>query len=612
MRDKSDKNGRNRFEIAFHLLKKNIKSIIIFEAIYKVFITAIFTPVLVKIVQIALRLAGINYLTNARVVDFILKPTTIAILFIVLLLMAIFSLVEMSAIVHCYNVSYNGGTVSVVDMIKTGTMSALRLIYPNNILMIGFVLLLLPITHMAAISSYATSMQIPVFVIEFLNTKKHITLIILVAYIVLSLFAWRWINCISYYTTEKMNFKNSRKASINLNRKKYFGLIIGFVLWQAILLLVLVGSYTLINAIITYSLKFILKKKLAYNISLNVAKIIYQIGQTIYLCMIVPVTFAYFTGYFFARKHKIREEMVIPKFAEKKKYSKSKFKKILSVVVVISAIMNVIYINFDFGIFRGSSNVQFLKKTMIAAHRGYSAEAPENTIPAFEAAIDNLADYVELDVQETKDGRVVVLHDSNLKRVAGIKNNIWTVNYEEIENVDVGIWFSDEFKDTHIPTLEEVMEMAKGRLKLNIEIKLTGHEKNLEQSVVDIINEYDMKDDCVVTSFQAKALKKVKNSDPEIKTGYILHVAYGDFSGVTYADALSINYSFATEQLIDDAHNAGKDVYVWTVNNAEAINDMIENGADMIITDDPVLAREILMSYETTPLVVKMIKLFMK
>lgn len=124
--------------------------------------------------------------------------------------------------------------------------------------------------------------------------------------------------------------------------------------------------------------------------------------------------------------------------------------------------------------------------------------------------------------------------------MAGIKNNIWTVNYEDIENVDVGIWFSDEFKDTHIPTLEEVMEMAKGRLKLNIEIKLTGHEKNLEQSVVDIINEYDMKDDCVVTSFQAKALKKVKNSDPEIKTGYILHVAYGDFSGVTYADALSI------------------------------------------------------------------------
>ena len=81
---------------------------------------------------------------------------------------------------------------------------------------------------------------------------------------------------------------------------------------------------------------------------------------------------------------------------------------------------------------------------------------------------------------------------------------------------------------------------------------------------------------------------------------------------ISYADALSINYSFATEQLIDDAHNAGKDVYVWTVNTAEAINDMIENGADMIITDDPVLARETLMSYETTPLVVKMIKLCMK
>lgn len=604
--------GRNRFEIAFLLLKRNLKAIIIFESIYKVFITAVFTPLLVEIVQIALRLAGINYLTNARIVDFVLKPTTIAILFLVFLLMAIFSLIEMSAIVHCYNISYNGGIVSVVDMIKMGTASALRLTYPNNILMIGFVLVLIPITHMGAISSYVTSMQIPVFIIEFLNTKKYITIVLLIVYLILSVFAWRWINCIGYYTTEKMNFRNSRGASINLNKKKYFGLIIGFILWQALILLVLVGSYSLITGIITKTLKLLLRNKLAYNISLNVAKIIYQIWQILYMCMIVPLTFAYFTGYFFARKHKIKEEMVIPKFPEKKKYIKSRFKKVLSVVVVISAILDVVYINFDFGIFRGSSNVQFLKKTMIAAHRGYSAEAPENTLPAFEAAIDNLSDYVELDVQETKDGKVVVLHDSNLKRVAGIKSNIWTVNYEDIEYVDVGKWFSDEYEGTYIPTLEDVMEMSKGRLKLNIEIKLTGHEKNLEQSVADIINEYDMKDDCVVTSFQAKALKKVKEYDSEIKTGYILYVAYGDFSGVTYADALSINYSFATESLIDNAHNAGKEVYVWTVNNAEAINEMIENGADMIITDDPVLARETLLSYETNPFVVKLIKKFMK
>lgn len=600
----------NRFRIAGRLLRKNLKKIIIFEAIYKLFTLAVFTPVLVEIVQVALRLSGINYLTNARLISFLLKPTTIAILFLVLLLLAVFSLVEMSAITHCYNVSYNGQDVSVVEMFKVGITSALRLMYPHNVLMIVFVLLLLPITHLGAISSYVTSIQVPLFVIEFLRTKQNISFILLLIYLVLSIFAIRWINSINYYTTEKMNFRNSRRASLNLNKGKYFGLVLGFLFWQVLILLSLFISYSTIVFVISKILKLILKDKIAYNISLYVAQIIYQIWQAIYFCMIVPITFAFLSGYFFARKNKIKEEMVIPKAADKKEYSKSKFNKALSVVVFISAVLNVIYINFDFGVFSGSTNVQLLNKTMIAAHRGYSSEAPENTIPAFEAAIDNFADYVELDVQETKDGRVVVLHDSNLKRVAGIKNNIWTLNYEQLAGVDVGGWFSKEYVGTPIPTLEEVMEMSKGRLKLNIEIKLTGHEKNLEQSVVDIIEEYGMENECVVTSFQAKALKKVKNGNPKIKTGYILHVAYGDFSNVSYADALSINYSFATQTLINSAHDAGKDVYVWTVNTPEAINDMIKNGADMIITDDPVLARETLTSYETNPLVVKLVKIF--
>lgn len=602
----------NRFAIAFRLVRKNIKKIIIFEAIYKLATLAVFTPLLVELVKVALKLSGINYLTNARFFDFLFKPTTVAILFLAMLLFALVSLMEMAALTYCYNVSYNGGDVSVADMIKAGSGAAIRLIGPYNAYMILFVLMLIPVTHVGAISGYITSIQIPVFVIEYIKLKKIAMLVVICILVCLSVLVIRWINVLNYYTTEKMNFKNARNASINLNRNRYFGLIIGFIIWQAIILIILFSSYAAITFIITKFLKAILKRKLAYNISLYSAKIIYQIWEAVYFCMIVPVTCAFLSGYFFARKKAIKEEMVIPVIPEKKEYSKSKFKRTLSIVVLISAILNIIYINFDFGIFRGSANVQLLNKTLIAAHRGYSADAPENTIPAFEEAVSTMSDYVELDVQETKDGRVVVLHDSNLKRVAGIDKNIWNLNYREIADVDVGSWFSEEFAGVTIPTLEEVMEMAKGRLKLNIEIKLTGHEKNIEQSVVDIIEEYGMENDCVITSFQAKALKKVKKANPDIQTGYILHVAYGDFSGLNYADALSVNYSFATELLIDEAHNAGKKVFVWTVNTPEAINEMINNGADMIITDDPVLAKETILSYETNPQVVKLIKYYMK
>lgn len=602
----------NRFSIAFKLLRKNIKKIIIFEAIYKLFTTAIFTPLLVEMVNLALKLSGINYLTNARLLDFLLKPTTIAILFLLLILYSVFCLMEMSALSYCYDLSYNDSEASVVDMIKIGSKSALRLLGNNNFLMIIFLLILMPITHLAVISSYVSSNQIPVFIIEFIKTKKYAITVIFAVYIFLAVFAVRWINSINYYTVEKMNFKNARKASINLNRKKYSGLILSFIVWQFMVLALLVISYIGITYIVTKFLILILNNKTAYNIALFVAKEMFDIWVTLYSCIIVPISFAFLCGYFYARKNKIREEVVVPVITEKKSYPKNKIIRILSLIVLLSAFLNIFYISSDFGLSRGRSNVQLLNRTMIAAHRGYSAEAPENTIPAFKAAMDNFSDYAELDVQETKDGIVIVLHDSDLNRVAGVKKNIWNVDYREVLSFDVGSWFSEEFEGEMIPTLDEVMEMAKGRLKLNIEIKLTGHEKNLEQTVVKLIEKHEMEDECVVTSFQAKALKKVKSYNENIKTGYILHVAYGDFSGIDYADALSINYSFATSALINDAHSAGKEVYVWTVNNADAINDMINKGADMIITDDPVLAKETLTSYETNPYVVKLVKKYMK
>lgn len=602
----------NRFSIAIKLLRKNLKTIIVFEAIYKLFTTAIFTPLLVELVRLALKLAGINYLTNARFADFIAKPTTIAILFLALLLFSIFCLVEMSAMSYCFKMSYHGYSASVAEMLKEGGKSALALIGNHNFLMIIFIIILLPITHFIALSGYVTMMQVPAFIVELIRTKKIAVMILAVSYTFMAIFAIRWINSINYYTIEKMNFKNARKASVHLNRKGYPGLIASFIIWQTAVFAIMVLVYALIVFAAGRVLMLILNYKTAYNITLFFAKELFDIWLTLYSCIIVPISFAILTGYFYARKHKIHEDTVVPAEPETKKAKKSKFEKIMSVAVLLSAVLNIIYISSDFGISRGITNVQLLSKTMIAAHRGYSAEAPENTISSFEAAIDNLADYVELDVQETKDGEVIVLHDSNFKRVAGLNKNVWSVNYEEIENLDVGSWFSEEFEGEKIPTLEETLIMAKGKLKLNIEIKLTGHEKNLEKSVVDLIEKYGMEEECVVTSFQAKALKAVKEYNNNIKTGYILHVAYGDFSGVEFADALSVNYSFATNALINDAHNAGMEVYVWTVNSAEAINDMIQKGADMIITDNPVLAKETITSYESTPYIVAMVKKFMK
>ena len=223
---------------------------------------------------------------------------------------------------------------------------------------------------------------------------------------------------------------------------------------------------------------------------------------------------------------------------------------------------------------------------------------------AFENAVDSMADYIELDVHETRDGEIVVIHDSNLRRTTDLTANIWEVSYEEIKDVDAGSYFGDEeeFSECTIPTLREVMEYAGGKIKLNIEIKLSDKEPHLVQKVAELIDEYGYQEDCYVTSMSYDALKQIKSIDERIKTGYVLTIAYGNFYNLDYCDAFSINSAYVNKKMVDAIHNRGKKIFVWTVNSSSKAKEMTEIGVDAIITDNPVMTREIVYSKYNNPL----------
>ena len=162
--------------------------------------------------------------------------------------------------------------------------------------------------------------------------------------------------------------------------------------------------------------------------------------------------------------------------------------------------------------------------------------APENTISAMEYAIEAMADYAEIDVQETKDGEIVLLHDNNLKRVTGLNANIWNLTYDEVSQLDAGIKFHKKFRGEKIPTLNEVIECCKGKIRLNIEIKYNGHNSQIVKKVVKIIEDQGFEDSCVLTSMNYKFLEQAKELNPKITTGYTMSMIYGDLSKLTAAD----------------------------------------------------------------------------
>ena len=231
---------------------------------------------------------------------------------------------------------------------------------------------------------------------------------------------------------------------------------------------------------------------------------------------------------------------------------------------------------------------------LVTFHRGDCTVAPENTLPAFRSAILKGGDRIELDVQMTSDGVVVVTHDSNLKRCTGKNAKVYDLTYAEVAQLDAGRWFSSRFADTRIPTLEQVLQLCRGRIGLNVEIKPSAATPTLEAETVRLLREYGFEGHCVITSQSYETLHKVKELAPDIPTGYILALGVGNYYDLPDADFFSVETTFITSGMVNQIHLRGKTVSAWTIDREEDAKHMMELGADDLITDKPDMVNELL------------------
>ncbi|MCP4045069.1 MAG: hypothetical protein GY732_03670, partial [Gammaproteobacteria bacterium] len=149
----------------------------------------------------------------------------------------------------------------------------------------------------------------------------------------------------------------------------------------------------------------------------------------------------------------------------------------------LSGLALIISLASGFAVYLMINRLNFEEHTMIIAHRGASAGAPENTLAALELAINEGTDWVEIDVQETRQGEVVVIHDSDLKKIGGSSLKVFEASLSELQSVDIGSWMNPSFSDQRIPTLQQVLELCKDRVNIVIELKYYGQEIQFEERV---------------------------------------------------------------------------------------------------------------------------------
>ena len=237
--------------------------------------------------------------------------------------------------------------------------------------------------------------------------------------------------------------------------------------------------------------------------------------------------------------------------------------------------------------------ISIADKAKIIAHRGASGAAPENTMASIRRAIADGADWIEIDVQETADGEVVVIHDSDFMKLAGVNLKVWEATTERLAEIDIGGWFAPEFADARVPTLAAVLAEVKGQSRLIVELKYYGHDQRLEQRVIDLIEAAEMQDDTMLMSLEYAGIQKVRALRPDWKVGLLSARAAGDLTRLD-ADFLAVNMALARPALIKAAHAAGKEIYVWTINDALSMSQLMSLGVDGVITDEPLLGREVL------------------
>lgn len=239
-----------------------------------------------------------------------------------------------------------------------------------------------------------------------------------------------------------------------------------------------------------------------------------------------------------------------------------------------------------------------MNRPIIYGHRGASQYAPENTFAAYKKAIEMGADGIEIDIHKSKDGHLIVCHDERVDRTTNGKGYIKDLTLEEINSLDGGSWFSEEFRGEKIPLLEEVLEFVKKEnILLNIELKNGPiFYDGIEEDLIELVKAFNLVEHTIISSFNHYSLNHIKNIDKQFKIG-ILYIAgmiepweYARKVGASYIHPL---YLTINEEVVLKSQKNGIKVNTFTVNIEEEIELMQSFKVDGIITDCPDVCKKV-------------------
>ncbi|MBR2727996.1 MAG: glycerophosphoryl diester phosphodiesterase membrane domain-containing protein [Solobacterium sp.] len=508
--------------------------------------------------------------------------------FLVLLVYVIFDL--NTKILLCGRL-VNEGTVRVRETIRDSVRRSKALFSPDGFIIVLYIALIAPVIGFSLSISLTEKFYIPTFISSVIQTTPVYNLLYTAALTLFLLVGFMNVFCLHGVLLDGMFVRDARKQSTALIRqywknyiKENFLFTIGFFVVSGILVLLFGASPVVLGLLLADT-----EQNMRFWFIL--AAFLMLAASGLYAFLSVPFQLLKITQLYYSYKEGERKQWP--------QRSRKRHPVLLTawVLIMAAAVGTAWFINKYFDDFVPQST-----DVKIVAHRGGGNEGAENTVSGMEAAWELGAWGSEIDIQRTADGYYILNHDGTFARTAGVNRKPEEMTLEEVRSLDVN--------GEPVPTLEEMLEASRGKVILFIELKGNTADRRMAEDAVRILKEMNMEDQAVLISLKYDLIDYIESTWPEIRTGYLTFMSFGDISSLN-CDYIGLEEEAATYSVISAVHEQGKQVLVWTVNEAEKQRTFMLRDIDGIITDNVAQAAETVEELEKREDLTRLFDLFL-
>lgn len=525
-----------------------------------------------RVFKIALFRANIIGITNENFWELLGSPTSLIFLIMSVLLIAIFILFQLTVIIKFANRPYENRKLGKNDFINP-----LRKIFSSQILLIlVYIFLIMPNANIGLTTNITSNVHLPRFVVDAVLENPagliaYTSAIVLAFILNIRLF----FTPVIFITRDELSFIESAKESWALTKKR------SFKIFQ------LVTVITLLTSAITIAGVFLLSIPMALvpDTKIQVAKITGALSVSMiffFLAFTISYSSIFTLQATVVAYHEILGEKT---YLREKNFAPKKHHLLVNIVMVV------VFIVFGVNVYLNTPSDALTSSTKVVSHRGESVKAIENTLESLQIASTYKPDYVEMDIQMTQDGHLVVFHDNTLKRLSKKSDNIHLLTLEEIQKVTL----VHNGYESRIPTFDEyVAEAKKLNQPLMVELKTSKYDQDdFIEKMIATLDKYEMRPVTAFQSLDKTAILKLKELYPDTYTGYILGLNIGGLERLD-VDFYSIEDSSISSRTLNDIERYNKDLFVWTVNEEDRMDLYLTMEVTGIITDHVEAAQNVI------------------